>query len=130
MAKPLELRLSQFQKALATLREILKKKKTEIIRDATIQRFEYSFGALWRLLKIYLSEKEGVEAYSLKAVFREAGNIGIIPEKELLICLQMTDDRNLTARIYKEAIAEGIYKRIQKDYCRIMSKIEKKLLQK
>ena len=41
-----------------------------IIRDATIQRFEYTFEALWKFLKEYLKEKEGIVSNSPKACFK------------------------------------------------------------
>ncbi|MHC4292337.1 MAG: nucleotidyltransferase substrate binding protein [Planctomycetota bacterium] len=42
-------RLKTAQKALGTLNELLTDEKPSIIvRDAAIQRFEYSFEALWK----------------------------------------------------------------------------------
>ncbi len=37
------LKLKDYKRAFNTLAEIIKEKEGDIIRDATIQRFEYSF---------------------------------------------------------------------------------------
>jgi len=51
----LELKYKNAQNALATLEEILDEPFSDIVRDATIQRFEYTFEALKReLLQILL----------------------------------------------------------------------------
>ena len=47
-------RLVSCQRAVATLDEILQTPTSVIVRDASIQRFEYSFESLWKLLKAYL----------------------------------------------------------------------------
>jgi len=59
-------------KAIDTLKDILKESFTIIVRDATIQRFEYTFEALWKFLKAWLKEREGIICNSPKACFREA----------------------------------------------------------
>ena len=41
------------------LKEILKEPYSIIIRDATIQRFEYTFEAFWKFIKEYLKQEEG-----------------------------------------------------------------------
>ncbi len=42
-----------FEQALRKLEEIVKMEETEIIRDATIQRFEFTFELGWKLIKDY-----------------------------------------------------------------------------
>ncbi len=49
--------------ALLTLEEILTLDvSSDIIRDAAIQRFEYTFEAVWKAGKRFLLEIEGVDA--------------------------------------------------------------------
>ncbi len=93
-----------------------------IVRDATIQRFEYSFESLWKLLKLYLAEREGVICNSPKRCFREVLNAGLLSAKEVVVCLTMTDDRNLTSHTYIEAVAETIYKKLFR-YAAVMGKL-------
>jgi hypothetical protein len=48
-------------RALATLEAIAKEPFSIIVWDAaTIQRFEYTFEALWKFIKEYLKEYEGI----------------------------------------------------------------------
>jgi nucleotidyltransferase substrate binding protein (TIGR01987 family) len=127
MAQIIGLKLKQFGRALASLREAVKKRETEIIRDATIQRFEFSFELLWKTLKIYLLEKEGCDIATPKQVFRAARNAGLISDNETVLSLKMTDDRNQTVHIYKESQARQIYHRIKKDYFPLMEAILERL---
>ncbi len=83
-----------------------------VVRDASIQRFEYSFESTWKLLKAYLKWQEGVVCNSPKRCFREALRVGLLSPDDVEICLTMTDDRNLTVHTYIEVIAEAIYEKL------------------
>ncbi|MBI4656597.1 MAG: nucleotidyltransferase substrate binding protein [Elusimicrobia bacterium] len=112
-------------KSLNTLDEILKGSFSIIVRDAAIQRFQYTFEALWKFLKQYLQEKEGKICNSPKSVFREIFSIGFLTEEETVKCLKMTDDRNDTVHTYKEEVAKAIYGRIS-DYFALMKPLAEK----
>jgi hypothetical protein len=58
------------RQALGTLAEALAMEKTRIVRDASIQRFEYTFEAVWKAAQSFVKQHEGVEAASPKAVVR------------------------------------------------------------
>jgi nucleotidyltransferase substrate binding protein (TIGR01987 family) len=105
-------RLESCQRALTTLDEILAMAFTIIVRDASIQRFEYSFESLWKLLKAYLNQYEGIVCNSPKQCFREGLRVGLLSVEETEICLVMTDDRNLTSHTYIETIANAIYRKL------------------
>ena len=98
--------------ALVTLEEILKEQSGTIVRDATIQRFEYTFETVWKLLKVYLLERHGIDAGSPKACFREAFKSELLTQDQTEQALVMTDDRNLTSHTYIEAVADLVYSRI------------------
>lgn len=102
--------------ALKTVEDILKEPFSMIIRDATIQRFEYTFEALWKFLKEYLKEKEGIVSNSPKACFKEIFSLGFLTEEETVRCLEMTDRRNDTSHTYKEEVAKLIYSKIKGYY--------------
>ena len=110
------------KKALDTFKEILNEPFSVIVRDAAIQRFEYSFEVIWKLLKEYLKEKEGIICNSPKSCFREAFNVQILDEEETIKALEMTDDRNLTSHAYIEKVAQKIYERLS-DYSELTNKI-------
>lgn len=105
-------RLCSCQRALATLDEAVDMPFSVIVRDAAIQRFEYSFESLWKLLKTYLVKHEGTLCNSPKRCFRQALQVGLLSLEETETCLVMTDDRNLTSHTYIEAVAEAIYRKL------------------
>jgi len=105
-------RLRSCQRALATLDEAVNMPFSIIVRDASIQRFEYSFESLWKLLLAYLQQYEGIRCNSPKRCFREALQAGLLSVDETETCLVMTDDRNLTSHTYIEAVAEAIYRKL------------------
>jgi nucleotidyltransferase substrate binding protein (TIGR01987 family) len=115
-------RAGEVEKALKTLKEISQESYSVAVRDAAIQRFEYTFEAFWKFLRDYLREAEGIRCNSPKSCFREALSIGLVSEKQTMTCLEMTDDRNLTSHTYIEELAEQIYRRIE-SYCELMEDI-------
>ncbi len=121
-----KLKVKNFGNALITLEDILNEKETVIIRDATIQRFEYTFEAMWKALKFYLLDAEGQNCNSPKQCIRSAGQVGLLNADETELALKLVDDRNLTAHTYVEAVAIKIFKDIPK-YSKIMRKIYDKI---
>jgi nucleotidyltransferase substrate binding protein (TIGR01987 family) len=118
----LEMKAKVAKRALETLQEIMDEPYSVIIRDAAIQRFEYTFEATWKLIKEYLFEMEGIICNSPKSCFREAFKIGLVNENESMQTLYMTDDRNMTTHTYHEDVAEEIYKELA-GYYELMNKI-------
>jgi nucleotidyltransferase substrate binding protein (TIGR01987 family) len=118
----LEMKAKVAKRALGTLQEIMEEPYSMIIRDAAVQRFEYTFEAIWKLVKEYLIEREGVICNSPKSCFREAFRMHLINEAESMQALYMTDDRNMTTHTYHEDVAEEIYKELS-GYYALMNKI-------
>jgi nucleotidyltransferase substrate binding protein (TIGR01987 family) len=121
----LKRKLEDAKKAIVTLEEILMEEYSKIVRDATIQRFEYTFEVAWKLLKEYLYYQEGIVCNSPKSCFREAFSVGLLNEEETVLFIQMTDDRNLTSHTYDEEIAENLYKKVKNYYTLLKSLIER-----
>ena len=122
----LKLKYEDTLRALSTLEDISREPFSIIVRDAAIQRFEYTFESLWKFLKEYLKEKEGIIANSPKSCFREIFSLGFLNEEETAQCLDMTDRRNDTSHTYKETVAEIIYEKI-KEYVLLMRSIMERL---
>ncbi len=118
----LSLRYKDALRASTTLKQVLREPFSVIVRDAAIQRFEYTFEALWKFLKEYLKDNEGIIVNTPKAVFREAFAAGIFGEDETIKFLEMTDSRNNTSHTYKEEIADAIYEKIR-DYSLLIEKL-------
>lgn len=106
----LEVLSREFHKALKRLEEVLDQEKNEFIRDAAIQRFEFTFDLSWKALKAHLEETQGILCSSPKSCFREAFRQGVISYDDFWIV--MTDLRNETAHTYSEEKAEEIYARL------------------
>lgn len=101
---------------------------TRIIRNSTIQCFEFSFDLFWKTLKIYLTdvEKVMVDSASARIIFRECVQVGVISEEEAKQAMEMLDSRNLTSHTYREAVAASIAEKIP-DYYKLMYAITNRL---
>ncbi|MEA3415050.1 MAG: HI0074 family nucleotidyltransferase substrate-binding subunit [Thermodesulfobacteriota bacterium] len=110
------------QRALKTLQELLDKGSPSIVeRDAAIQRFEYTFEAVWKAGKLFLREVEGLEIGSPKGVIRSFLQVGLLTEEQTALGLSMVDDRNLTSHTYNESLADQIYSQLN-TYSDLMAK--------
>lgn len=119
----LKLASRQFNRSLKTLEEILAETEPSVIvRDASIQRFEYTFETAWKFLKQYLYVHEGVDCNSPKSCFRQALKSGFLDELETESALRMCDDRNLTSHTYIEALSRQIFSRLPQ-YLGVLKKI-------
>ncbi len=114
-------RVNTAKRALKTLQELLEVENPTIVeRDAVIQRFEYTFEALWKTGKLFLREIEGLEIGSPKGVIRGFLQVGMFTEDQTALALTMVDDRNLTSHTYNEGLAEQIYDQVG-DYADVMA---------
>ena len=112
----IQLKREQTLRALESLQELvpqfLENKENIILRDAMIQRFEYSTEAFWKYLKAYLSMEHNLSANSPREVIRTGLKAKLYSEEISLELLQMLDDRNLISHTYVEELAESIASRI------------------
>ena len=101
--------LSSFECALVRLNEALEAEKTELNRDASIQRFEFCYELMWKSLKHKLKDS-GLICSAPKSCFKEAFSQGWI--KHEAIWLDMLSDRNLTTHTYDEELAIKVFKQL------------------
>lgn len=99
---------SDLRQAHKRLSEITKEPFTEIVRDATIQRFEFTFELSWKLLHALLKEKS-IESFGPKETIRNAAKAGLIQNPA--IWLTFLEARNLTTHTYKQEVAEEVYEK-------------------
>jgi len=115
-------RLNTAQTALISLLALpLAGANGDIIRDAAIQRFEYTTEAVWKAAQLYLREFEGLELASPKSVIRASCQVGLLCDDDARLALAMVDDRNLTSHTYNEELAEQIYTRLA-SYAKLMER--------
>lgn len=111
----MKLDLSSLEKALKSLQRAVdrsqKAKEDEELRDAVIQRFEYSYELSWKMMKRML-EKESVnpseiDTLSFRDLLREAAEKGFIQEIEPWF--EYREARNRTSHTYDEESAKEVY---------------------
>jgi len=111
-----EQRRQDLGRATRRLSEIASLPFDDVVRDAAIQRFEFTFELVWKTLKLWL-DHHGLDAATPRDVLKKAFASGLIqtPE-EAEIWLRMLADRNFAAHVYSERLADETYRRIVADY--------------
>lgn len=93
----------EFEKALTSLEEVLSMPKTDVTRDAAIQRFEFCVELSWKTSK----KAMGTGTSAPKQVIREMAQANLISDVELW--LNAIDKRNITSHTYNESLAEEVF---------------------
>ena len=109
--KTSEIRLRQLAQALKRLQEALALPEDSVVRDACIQRFEFTFETSWKAIQAD-AVAEGAECASPRDCFRMAFRLGLMDVHETR-WLKMIEDRNRTSHTYDEEVAELIYRSLQ-----------------
>jgi len=114
MKNEFEMSLEKFQSAYQRLKEVIEQRPlTEILRDSTIQRFEFMYELCWKTLKLFYKDK-GKDLRYPKDAFQEAFNDGIIEDEQVF--LEILKDRNQTVHVYSQEEIEKIYVHIVERY--------------
>lgn len=100
------LHVTQMEAALSTLDEVLMMEWSRVVRDAAIQRFEYCFELVWKLIKRRL-KLDGIEVNSPRQAIRHAFENGYIEDADFWF--ELLEDRNLTTHTYNADIADKVY---------------------
>ena len=101
--------LEDLENTITRLEEAVKLKKTDIVRDSAIKRFELCFDLAWKNIQIY-ARNEGMDCHSPRGCIKTAFQLNLIEYDDRW--LEMLEDRNLTVHMYKENIAEEVYDRL------------------
>jgi len=94
----------------------------QFFRDSAIWRFKFTVEILWKSLKGFLYEVEGINCKSPKGCIREFFSSGYISPEETTNLLEMIDSRNKTSHTYHEEIAEEIFLEL-KEYIPLIEKV-------
>jgi nucleotidyltransferase substrate binding protein (TIGR01987 family) len=108
--------LGSFEKALAALDRALARAAAapgdEELRDACIQRFEFTFELAWKSLKRRLERDlpnaQEVDAMSYRTLIRVGAEQGLIEADAVPDWFVYGDKRNLTSHTYDEARAAEV----------------------
>ncbi len=113
--------LIEYEKALKALEIALLSPKTDLNRDATIQRFEFCVELAWKTAKKLMQTSNSVP----KTVIREMADQGLILNPT--VWFSYIEARNLSSHTYKEELAEKVYgiaKSFLTDGCNLLEKLK------
>ena len=99
------------KKANQRLKEAGSLKATMINKDATIQRFEFTFELSWKTIQEYIKD-QGSDCKSPKGCIREGARLEIINNPE--DWFEFLKARNLIAHTYNEKLANKVYRKALK----------------
>lgn len=105
-------RTSDFLTAYVRLQEALAQPESSFLRDATIQRFEFTYELAWRAIKLWLETKD-IIVLNAKETLQEALQQGLIDDGNGWSTLHRM--RNLTNHTYDEQEAIRVYDFIKSD---------------
>lgn len=115
--------IEDLEKANARLKEVLKLKQSRVHKDATIQRFEFTFELCWKTMQEYIRD-QGFDCNSPKNCFRTAAKIDLIKNPEAWI--EYLKTRNSITHIYSEQLADKVYRETKK-FPRVVDELLKEL---
>jgi len=101
--------IEDFKKSVENLEEVLNLKRTKVVRDSAIKRFELCFDLAWKSTKEYAKLK-GLECYSPIDCFKAGFQLKIIEHNEKWV--KMVKDRNLSVHTYREEAADKLYSKL------------------
>lgn len=101
-----DLIITPLLKARDSLGVALAAPKTDLNRDASIQRFEFTIELAWKTMRRILKYK-GIQINNPRDTIREAAKEGLIQDPKAWFFF--LENRNLTSHVYNEEVAEKIY---------------------
>ncbi len=102
----LQQRINDFENALARLKDAIAQPHNEFMRDAVIQRFEFTYELAWKLLKLRLFD-DGIMAATPREALQQSLSAGWIADGNAWS--EMQRNRNLTSHTYDEAVAIEVH---------------------
>ena len=111
----MNLDFSALEKAVASLERGVNRSslavEDEELRDAVIQRFEYTYELCWKMLKRQIEAEaaspSAVDGYSFRDLLREGAERGMIVNVEAWFGYR--EQRNITSHTYDEQKALSVY---------------------
>lgn len=95
-----EIARTQFEKALARLHEALAQNETDLVRDALIQRFEFTYELGWKCMFYWLRAQKEKVPEVVRQVIQAAFRAELIADAELWE--KIKDYRDETSHTYDE----------------------------
>lgn len=105
--KKLQSLIEDLEKANRALKEAAGLSPTRIHKDATLQRFEFTFELAWKTMQEYIKD-QGFVCWSPKSCIRKGADIKIVEGPE--DWFGFLQARNLLSHTYNEKLADEVYK--------------------
>ncbi|HMU13645.1 MAG: nucleotidyltransferase substrate binding protein [Bacteroidetes bacterium] len=106
---PAKLDLSPLRRSLAALRKVTRMDlEDEVVRDAAIKRFEFTYELAWKMMKRHLEwgGESGLTTMPRRELFRLAARYSLIEDPQRWF--EYHEGRNLTSHTYDEANARKV----------------------
>ena len=120
-----QLQVKQLSKAVLTISDALRMEPTQINKDGTIQRFEYTYELCWKTMQTPVKTSGILDVNSPRESIRAAAQIGLIENVE--IWFDFLDARNQASHVYDESSADLVYEVVKK-FLPEAEKLVKKML--
>lgn len=108
-----ELARTQFDQALTRLSEALRENETSFMRDAVIQRFEFTYELGWKCMFYWLRDNGEKVPEMVRPVIQAAFRVRLIEDADLWE--KIKDCRDKTSHTYNEAKAIEVAAFIRRD---------------
>jgi nucleotidyltransferase substrate binding protein (TIGR01987 family) len=115
------LAFEQYQNALARLHELLPLDENAIVRDALIQRFEFTFETAWKACYRWLRARGADVANEAFAVLPRAFANRLITDDAA--CSELRKKRNLTSHAYREPFAVEVAAFVRSEGVRLFDEL-------
>lgn len=119
MEERLKYKIEQFKNAVENLDNSLKLDITEYsdvlldtVKSGIVQKFEVCSELLWKVLKVFIYEINGIDCKSPKTVIKEFYNQEYIDSDTFQNLISIINDRNSLSHIYNKEQFEEIYIRV------------------
>ena len=113
--------VSNFEASLSIQTELFPEIIKDSVESGQIQKFEVSWELLWKTIKIFLYETDGIDERSPKIVIKSFFNAGYCDYQDYENLIAIIDDRNSLSHIYSSEMIGNILMRLN-DYLRLMKK--------
>ena len=98
--------VEDYEKALQRLEEAVQAEETQLHKDATVKRFEFTFELAWKLMQAIIVDK-GYRERGPKDSIRRAARIGLIDNADAWV--EYLKKRNMVVHVYDIDFADEVY---------------------
>lgn len=115
-------RFSNYEKAYNHLKEAIETNginPIDIIKEGTIQRFEFTHELAWKVMKDFLLNEGFQDVIGSRSATKEAFNKGLIIDGQSW--MNMLESRNITVHTYNKNILEEEYSKIVTVYFQLFT---------